>query len=277
MQHSEQTTPASEAIGLDSTQTKASPMLRRPQPLDMENLVPSADSFYASGRSGASSSEREKGDSERRLTPRTPTDQTLLPHGSFRGKLAKKIEAVYGPFVNVDVSEIGPVLAPFLSFGVLQHAMTTDQLVPSSHRVPGVILLADISGFTRMCEQFAGGGASLASLIKGSQSSSGVVSTDGFASARYRINNSTEAKGVGAEGVRSVLNIYFRRLIEIIEDFQGDGTAPSRQQLSCDNFPDLQLALSRFAAVAFPFIVFFLSCCGPVPLNTQCCELPETR
>lgn len=189
----------------------------------MENLAPGSDSFYVSGRSGASSSEHEKGDSERRLTPRTPTDQILLHHGSFRGKLAKKIEAVYGPFVNVDPSEIGPVLAPFLSYGVLQHALNADQLVPSSYRAPGVILLADISGFTRMCEQFAGGGVSLASLIKESRSSSGAVSTDGFASARYRINNSTEAQGVGAEGVRNVLNIYFRRLIEIIEDFQGDG------------------------------------------------------
>src|SRR3546814_6218992 len=102
---------------------------------DLDGVRAADDAFYTSARSGASSSENERGDSERRLTPRTPTDHILLHHGSFTTKLAKKIDSVYGPFVNVDASEIGLVLAPFLPHGVLQHAMTAETLAPAGHRV----------------------------------------------------------------------------------------------------------------------------------------------
>jgi class 3 adenylate cyclase len=147
----------------------------------------------------------------------------VITDDNFADTLWQKIESTYGHYTRqVHMEDLGQVLAPFLPSQVLQHALSQQSLSPATCRIDGVVFLADISGFTRMCEQFAGGHVPLSSILSEETVDKLRSSDAGYASS-MRINNSMEAQGVGAEGVRNVLNLYFRRLIEVIEEFLGDG------------------------------------------------------
>ncbi|CAM9444854.1 unnamed protein product, partial [Phaeothamnion confervicola] len=93
---------------------------------------------------------------------------------------------------------------------------------PAVQQVDAVLMMADVSGFTKLCEAFANGLVPVPMKEALSASTGNAVSSAKIGTQLYRLNNEHELAGFGAEGVREVLNHYFNQLISKVDRHGGD-------------------------------------------------------
>jgi class 3 adenylate cyclase len=113
--------------------------------------------------------------------------------------------------------------ASFVPSIVLQHInrKNGESLEPHSEEIEGVVIIADMSGFTKLSEHLAQGNmnAEKGGLLKGNNSG---LSAVGATARLFRLSNKSEQESHGAEKLRACLNSYFGKLITIIEHARGD-------------------------------------------------------
>mmetsp|Transcript_7959 Transcript_7959/g.16012 ORF Transcript_7959/g.16012 Transcript_7959/m.16012 type:complete len:1543 (-) Transcript_7959:52-4680(-) len=87
----------------------------------------------------------------------------------------------------------------------------------------GAAMIVDVSGFTKMCEEFSKGGGGTHQSVKKSDTEDGTHTTAAtFATTLYRFNNEQELEGSGGEKVREVLETIMGGIIHVVDEHGGD-------------------------------------------------------
>jgi len=87
----------------------------------------------------------------------------------------------------------------------------------------GATMIVDVSGFTKMCEEFGKGGGERSKKMTKSQADDGGHTTAAtFATSLYRFNNEQELAGSGGEKVREVLETIMGGIIHVVDEHGGD-------------------------------------------------------
>ena len=123
-------------------------------------------------------------------------------------------------------------MAKFSSTLVLEHIrhmQTEGDASVQCEEFEGATMIVDVSGFTKMCEEFSKGLGGDDKETRAKSKSVGERNGDEltanaatFATTLYRLNNEAEAAGRGGERVREVLEAVMGGIIHVVDEYGGD-------------------------------------------------------
>lgn len=117
-------------------------------------------------------------------------------------------------------------MAKFSSTLILEHVRHIGENSDASvqcDEFEGATMIVDVSGFTKMCEEFSKGGGRNQKKKDKSEMDDGTHTTAAtFATVLYRFNNEQELEGSGGEKVREVLETIMGGIIHIVDEHGGD-------------------------------------------------------
>ena len=117
-------------------------------------------------------------------------------------------------------------MAKFSSTLILEHVRHIGENSDASvqcDEFEGATMIVDVSGFTKMCEEFSKGGGRNQKKVNASDMEDGTHTTAAtFATELYRFNNEQELEGSGGEKVREVLETIMGGIIHVVDEHGGD-------------------------------------------------------
>ncbi|GMI06814.1 hypothetical protein TrVE_jg14385 [Triparma verrucosa] len=158
------------------------------------------------------------------------TDDLMLSAGAISPRKLPSSPVLQEMDTDADLT----TMAKFSSTLVLEHIrhmQTEGEATVQCKEFEGAAMIVDVSGFTKMCEDFSKGGGGdrndqksrrKTAVDTGKESEELTANAATFATTLYRLNNEAEAAGRGGERVREVLEAVMGGIIHVVDEYGGD-------------------------------------------------------